>query len=112
MNGEQRVLMLMCGEATPWDSFCARLELACSPTLRKQRRRLDGVVLALGAVLADPDDPITIRTRTKRPRVRHTTPAAVWLLGLLAVVIFVEYRTFTVPALVEWFKTMMHRCGL
>jgi hypothetical protein len=112
MKREQRVLMMICGEASMWDVLLAKLEMAYSPSLRAQHRTFVGVSSVLKQALGDPDDTVTIRTKNRSHRGRGSSSGALLLLGALVVVLILEWSTFTLPAIGEWLKYAIHRCGL
>ncbi len=109
MNRDERLLILMHGGATGWERVAAWCDLACSQDARKSYRRYASVSRALRATLADPEDLVTINLPRRRAPEKT---GALLLLGALSLIVFFEWRNYTIPALTEVIRTIAHRCGL
>jgi hypothetical protein len=111
MNRDERLFMVAVGEASHWETLCARLELACSPRAKARFRQFSTIKAILAVSLADPDDRITIEIR--KPHVSDPRRlASLALLGLLVTVLFVEWRTYTYPEISQFLKYFAHQCGI
>jgi L-asparagine transporter-like permease len=87
------------------------LEVAFLPSAKAKYLQFAAVKTILAATLSEPDDRITVTL--KRPSGTNERRIASWyVLALLLIVIFVEWRNYTIPALAQSFKFIAHRCGL
>lgn len=111
MNRDQRLFLVAVGEASAWDSLLTRIETACSAKTRVRGRQYGAIRGVFGAALSDPDDRITVRFQRKvRPDPRVLAGSA--LLGLLTVVLLLEWGTYTFPAIFQYMSYVAHRCGI
>jgi hypothetical protein len=111
MNRDKRLFLVAAGEASTWEILCTRFEMACSPAAKARFRQYSTVKTVLALSLSDPDDRITIELRRRRvsdPR----RLASLALLGLLLTVLFIEWRTYTYPAITQFLKYFAHECGI
>jgi len=110
MSRDQRLLLLMHGGVSGWERLSAWCDLAFSSSARESYHRYAGVSAVLRASLADPDDLIAVNL----PRPRHAPkPTGAWvLLGVLTIIAFFEWRSYSIPTLMDAIRSLAHRCGL
>jgi hypothetical protein len=111
MNRDQRLFLVATGEASPWEVLCTRLEVVWSPSAKARYRQFATIKSVLLSSLGDPDDRITLRFRHAHAADPRRL-ASLLLLGLLGSVLFIEWGTYTFPALAQFVKTCAHRCGI
>lgn len=111
MSRDQRLLLLLHRSGTWTESATAWSILAVSAEARKRYRRLEGVSAVLSASLADPEDLEAVRIPTRSKTLPRSSAAWI-LLGILAVVVFIEYRTYTIPVLLDALRQAAHKCGI
>ncbi len=111
MNRDERLLLFAVGAASPLETLVTRVHLACSPLAKARYRRFVAVSEMFQVTLADPDDRIEIEIKRPRGTGRQRL-ASYWLLSLLGIVLFIEWRSFTIPVIIESLKSLAHRCGI
>ncbi len=102
--------MLMHGGATGWERVSTWCVLACSPSARASYRRFATVSAVLKASLADRDDLIEIRLPKRRSAPAKT--GMLVLLGMLTLIVFFEWKDYTIPVLMDAIRAAAHRCGI
>jgi hypothetical protein len=102
--------MVAMGQASAWERFCVSWQLIASPTARKRYKKYVAVSQVLEHSLGDPDDVISINLRP-----RHLWPAKnaamLMLLAALVTVAFLEWRSYTMPAVNDLVQYVSHRCN-
>jgi hypothetical protein len=102
--------MFLHGQTTGLEKLGVMAELAWSSSARQTHRRFATVSLLLRSALAD-DDTIVVNVQERKPLSRPARNS--WLLLIaLSIVIFFEYRSYTIPALSAFVRETAHRCGL
>jgi hypothetical protein len=113
---DQRQLLLLHKSTTGWQTIAGYTELLVSEDARRLRRRYAGVSAVLSRSIREPDDLVQVDLGPVRGRIRNNVPQSTvikWLiLAVLVTVAMLEYRSYSLPVLREWFNTVLRRCGI
>jgi hypothetical protein len=111
MKRDERLLLTATGQASTGQIILSKIEVMCFPSIRSRYDQFDFVSTVLRRSLSDPEELITIRTRSSRKRIERASFMPVLLVILMAVVA-IEWKTYTLPAIVQCFNYVAHQCGI